>query len=170
MAAQLGAKALLALARAAAKQGGVPISKLTKKMIQNMNIPVRLKKLLQGPNTPGESRIANSIKSSRTMAKGEAKVGTAGLAIGLTPTIVSGILSAAKNIEKTSTGDKGRNKARTPVNRALDSAKKAMSNPPKKTKTKKKAQPNTRSGIQTGTPQRSGAVKKSLRPRVRPSS
>jgi len=141
MAAQLGAKALLTLARAAAKQGGVPITKLTKKMIQNMNIPVRLKKLLQGPMTTGEKKIAPSIKSSVTMAKGEAKVGAAGLAIGLTPTIISGILSAAKNIEKTGTGNKGRNKARTPVNRALDSAGKAVSNPPKKKVVKPKPKP-----------------------------
>ena len=166
----LGAGALLSLAKAAAKQAGVPVAQLTKRMIQNMNIPVRLKKLLQGPMTAGEKKIAPSIKSSVTMAKGEAKVGAGGLAIGLTPTIVSGILSAAKNTEKTSTGKKGRNKPRTPVNRALDSAKKAMSNPPKKPKVKKKAQPNVRSGIKTGTPQRSGAVKKSLRPRKRPGS
>jgi len=135
------AAAALALARSAAKQAGVPISKLTKKMIQNMNIPVRFKKLFQGPNTPGESQIANAVKSSRTMAKGEAKVGTAGLAIGLTPTIVSGILSAAKNIEKTGTGNRGRNKARTPLNRALDSAGKAVSNPPKKKVVKPKPKP-----------------------------
>ena len=171
MAAQLGAAALLALAKSAARQAGVPLAKVTKKMIQNMNIPVRYKKLLQGPKTAGEQKISSAIKSSVTMAAGEAKVGAGGLAAGLlTPTLVTSILSAAKNTEKTSTGKKGRNKPRTPVNRALDSAKKAMSNPPKKPKAKKKAQPNVRSGIQTGTPQRSGAVKKSLRPRKRPGS
>ena len=149
MAAQLGAAALLGLAKAAARQAGVPLAKLTKKMIQNMKIPVRYKKLLQGPKTAGEQKISSAIKSSVTMAAGEAKVGTGGLAAGLlTPPIINSILSATKNTEKTSTGKKGRNKARTPVNRALDSAKKAMSNPPKK----------------------SGAVKKSLRPRKRPGS
>ena len=42
---------------------------------------------------------------------------------------------------KTSTGNKGRNKARTPINRALDSAKKAVASPPKKKATKPKPRP-----------------------------
>jgi len=42
---------------------------------------------------------------------------------------------------KTGTGNKGRNKARTPVNRALDSAKKAVASPPKKKATKPKPKP-----------------------------
>ena len=158
----LGAAALLALAKSAARQAGVPLAKLTKKMIQNMNIPVRFKKLLQGPKTAGEKKIAPAIKSSVTMAAGEAKVGAGGLAAGLlTPTLVTSILSASKDTggkkaqpnvrvgiktgikkkQKTGTGNKGRNKARTPVNRALDSAKKAVASPPKKKATKPKPRP-----------------------------
>ena len=100
MAAQLGAAALLGLAKSAAKQAGVPVSKLTKKMIQNMNIPVRFKKLLQGPNTAGETKIAPSIRSSRTVAKQEVKAGGTGFAVGITPTIATSILAAAKNAGK----------------------------------------------------------------------
>jgi len=169
------AAAALALARSAAKQAGVPITKLTKKMIQNMNIPVRFKKLFQGPNTPGESQIANAVKSSRTMAKGEAKFGLAGLGIGITTGVAGAILAAAKDKEKeknkaqpnvrvgvktgatkkgkTGTGDKGRNKARTPLNRALDSAGKAVNNPPKKKVVKpkpKKPVPKVRPRVRPG--------------------
>ena len=57
---------------------------------------------------------------------------------------------------KTGTGNKGRNKARTPVNRALDSAKKAVSNPPKKKVAKPKPRPKK-------------PIPK-VRPRVRPGS
>ena len=38
MVAQLGAAALLSLAKSAARQAGVPLAKLTKKMIQNMKM------------------------------------------------------------------------------------------------------------------------------------
>ena len=112
MVAQLGAAALLSLAKSAARQAGVPLAKLTKKMIQNMKIPVRWKKLLQGPMTAGEKQISSAVKSSVTMAAGEGQAYAAGL---LTPAIVTSILSASKD-----TGEK-------------------------------KAQPNVRSGIKTGT-------------------
>ena len=166
MAIQLGAipaAAALALAKSAAKHAGVPISKLTKRMIQNAPIPVRWKKLFQPKNTPGESQIANAVKSSRTMAKGEAKFGLASLGIGITAGVAGTVLAYAKDKEKeknkaqpnvrvgvktgatkkgkTGTGDKGRNKARTPLNRALDSAGKAVNNPPKKKVVKPKPKP-----------------------------
>ena len=97
MAAQLGAAALSGLAKAAARQAGVPLAKLTKKIIQNMKIPVRYKKLLQGPMTAGEKQISSAVKSSVTMAAGESKVGVSGYAAGLlTPSLVTSILSASK--------------------------------------------------------------------------
>mgnify|MGYP003114657306 CR=1 FL=1 len=182
MAAQLGAAALLGLAKAAARQAGVPLAKLTKKMIQNMNIPVRFKKLLQGPKTAGEKKIAPAIKSSVTMAAGEAKVGSGGFAAGLlTPTIVTSILSASKNEGK----EKKKTKPRVTKPMGFASAAKAKQvkssseKAVKKAMSKKKAQPNVRSGIKTGTPvskvkpqprRKSGAPKKSIRPRMRPGS
>jgi len=114
------AAAALALARSAAKQAGVPIAQLTKKMIQNAPIPVRWKKLFQPKNTAGESKIANAIKSSRTMAMGEGKFGLTGLGIGITAGVAGTVLAMTK--------DKDKNKQ---VN-------------------KKKAQPNVRVGLKTG--------------------
>tara|TARA_B100001939_G_C16830148_1_gene568310 strand:+ start:413 stop:958 length:546 start_codon:yes stop_codon:yes gene_type:complete len=151
----LGAAALLGLAKSAARQAGVPLAKLTKKMIQNMKIPVRYKKLLQGPKTAGEQKISSAVKSSVTMAAGEAKVGAGALAAGLlTPPIVNSILSATKNEGE----EKKKAKPRVKKPMGFASAAKAKQiktsseKAVKKAMSKKKAQPSVRSGIKTGTP------------------
>ena len=169
----------LAIGRSIARNIGVPLSELTKDMVRKAPIPVRFKKLFFGPNTPGETKISPSIKSSRAVAIKEVKAlgtGTAMGALGASvtdqilravknkdkekkkaqPNVRVGIKTGIKKKQKTGTGNKGRNKARTPVNRALDSAKKAVANPPKKKATKPKSRPKK-------------PIPK-VRPRVRPGS
>jgi len=152
----------LAIGKSIARSIGVPISELTKDMVRKAPIPVRFKKLFFGPNTPGETRIAPSIKSSRAVAIKEVKaLGTGAVMGALGANVTNQIMSAVKDSEKkkakpnvrvgiktgtkkkqkTGTGNKGRNKPRTPVNRAVASAKKAVASPPKKKTTKPKPRP-----------------------------
>ena len=66
-----------------------------------------------------------------------------GTGIGIAAGTAAEIMSAVKKelSSKQSTGGKGRNKPRTPVNRAVASAKKAVASPPKKKTTKPKPRP-----------------------------
>ena len=154
--------AALALGKSIARSIGVPLSKLTKDMVRNAQIPSRYKKVFFGPDTEGEKKIRKAIMGSVTTAKQELKALGTGTVIGaLGANVTSQIMNAVKDSEKkkakpnvrvgiktgikkkqkTGTGNKGRNKARTPVNRALDSAKKAVASPPKKKTTKPKPRP-----------------------------
>ena len=143
MAAQLGPVMALKVAKSIARSIGVPLSNLTKDMVRKAPVPVRYKKLFFGPSTKGETKIAPSIRSSRTVAKQEGKALGVGTGIGIAAGTAAEIMSAVKKelTSKQSTGGKGRNKPRTPVNRALDSAKKAVASPPKKKATKPKPRP-----------------------------
>ena len=68
--------------------------------------------------------------------------GVGGLAGSLLPqSLKTSLKDDLINPPKTGTGNKGRNKPRTPVNRAVTSAKKAVANPPKKKPTKPKPRP-----------------------------
>ena len=146
--------AALALGKSIARSIGVPLSELTKDMVRNAPISSRYKKIFFGPDTEGEKKIKKAIMGSVTTAKQELKALGTGATIGvLGASVTSQIMNAVKDSEKkkakpnvkkkqkTSTGNKGRNKARTPINRALDSAKKAVASPPKKKTTKPKPRP-----------------------------
>jgi hypothetical protein len=143
MAVKLGSVVALKVAQSIARRLGVPLSELTKDMVRKAPVPVRYKKLFFGPSTKGETKIAPSIRSSRTVAKQEGKALGVGTGIGIAAGTAAEIMSAVKKelTSKQSTGGKGRNKPRTPVNRALDSAKRAVANPPKKKTTKPKPRP-----------------------------
>ena len=161
--ATIPAAAALALAKSAAKHAGVPITQLTKRMIQNAPIPVRWKKLFQPKNTAGETKIEPAIKSSRAMAKGEAKFGLAGLGIGVTAGVAGAVLAMTKDKEKNKaqpnvrsgvkTGNKKKPKVTKPMGLASaakakqiktsskKAVKKALSSQPKKKVVKPKPRP-----------------------------
>ena len=150
----------LSVAKEVAKHLGVPVKDLTVNMIKNSKLPVRFKKLVQGV-TSGEKKISPAIKSSRTLAAQEVKAGAKGIGVGASFSEGARLVAlAAKKVgsSKNKTGvTQGRNRPRTPVNRAIDSAKK--SKPP--ITTEKVIRPPKK-------PSKKLAPKKSLRPKARP--
>lgn len=173
----------LALGKSIARSIGVPLSKLTKDMVRNAQIPSRYKKVFFGPDTEGEKKIKKAIMGSVTTAKQELKALGTGVTIGaLGASVTDRILSAAKNSEKEKkkakpnvrvgikTGTKKKPKVTKPMGFASTAkdkqikssskkaVKKALSSQPKKKVVKPKPRP------------KSGAPKKSLRPRMRPGS
>ncbi len=96
MATKLATNTALAIGKSIARSLGVPISELTKDMVRKAPVPVRYKKLFFGPNTPGETRIAPSIKSSRAVALKEGKALATGLGIGIPAGAATQIMAAIK--------------------------------------------------------------------------
>jgi len=142
-------------AKAIAKSLGINPKELTMSLIKKAPVPVRYKKLFQG-QTAGEAKMVPSAKSSRAMAAQEAKSVGAFAAVTGGSAIIKKILEAAKNPNiENSSNLKGRNKPRTPVNKAIDSAKKA---------TKPKAKPMPRPKARP----KKLAPMSSLKPKARP--
>tara|TARA_Y100000052_G_C2920767_1_gene68123 strand:+ start:69 stop:608 length:540 start_codon:yes stop_codon:yes gene_type:complete len=173
--------AALALGKSIARSIGVPLSKLTKDMVRNAQIPSRYKKVFFGPDTEGEKKIRKAIMGSVTTAKQELKALGTGTVIGaLGANVTSQIMNAVKDSEKKKakpnvrvgikTGTKKKPKVTKPMGFASTAkdkqikssskkaVKKALSSQPKKKVVKPKPRP------------KSGAPKKSLRPRMRPGS
>ena len=96
MATKLAANTALAIGKSIAKKAGIPLSELTKDIVRKAPVPVRYKKLFFGPNTPGETKIAPSIKSSRAVAIKEGKALATGLGIGIPAGAATQIMAAVK--------------------------------------------------------------------------
>tara|TARA_R100001509_G_scaffold140837_1_gene95731 strand:- start:44 stop:526 length:483 start_codon:yes stop_codon:yes gene_type:complete len=96
MATKLAANTALAIGKSIAKKAGIPLSELTKDIVRKAPVPVRYKKLFFGPNTPGETKIAPSIKSSRAVAIKEGKALGTGLGIGIPAGAATQIMAAVK--------------------------------------------------------------------------
>jgi hypothetical protein len=173
--------AALALGKSIARSIGVPLSELTKDMVRNAPISSRYKKIFFGPDTEGEKKIRKAIMGSVTTAKQELKALGTGTVIGaLGANVTSQIMNAVKDSEKKKakpnvrvgikTGTKKKPKVTKPMGFASTAkdkqikssskkaVKKALSSQPKKKVVKPKPRP------------KSGAPKKSLRPRMRPGS
>ena len=162
MATKLAANTALAIGKSIARSLGVPISELTKDMVRKAPVPVRYKKLFFGPNTPGETRIAPSIKSSRAVAIKEGKALGTGLGIGIPAGAATQIMAAIKKAGKANIAP-----GRKPMGLASAAKDKQLKSSVKKAV--KKAQPKKKVVKPKPRP-KSGAPKKSLRPRMRPGS
>jgi hypothetical protein len=145
--------AVVSVAKAAkdlAKYIGVPVKDLTLSKIRNAKIPVRFKKLVQGV-TSGEKKMEPSILSSRTVAKKEVQAASGAVSFTEGARLIA---QYAKSKKEGTT--QGRNNPRTPVKRAIKSAKKATEKPPTNAMPRPRKKPSDL------------VVNRSLRPKTRP--
>ena len=173
--------AALALGKSIARSIGVPLSELTKDMVRNAPISSRYKKIFFGPDTEGEKKIRKAIMGSVTTAKQELKALGTGTVIGaLGANVTSQIMNAVKDSEKKKakpnvrvgikTGTKKKPKVTKPMGFASTAKDKQIKSSSKKAVKKALSSQSKKKVVKPKPRPKSGAPKKSLRPRMRPGS